>query len=231
LKAGVSVLLEKPMAHDIESGRAIVAAAAVSDAVLMPAFRHRFLPALQKMKKLVDEGFIGAPVLFQNVFCGPAFAMKDKWFTKKVIAGGGCVLDTSSHAVDLFRFLYGEICEQKSVTHAHFEGTDVEDAGIITVKAENGAIGTMSSSFVAGDGIAFVDAMGQDGRVVYDYLKPTELRMRKRGEKWETETVETGNGGFAAEIKLFLHAVENGTEPPVTAADAVKCLEVILNAY
>ncbi|NOY75039.1 MAG: Gfo/Idh/MocA family oxidoreductase [Kiritimatiellaeota bacterium] len=231
LTSGISVLLEKPMANDIESGRAIVAAAAESDAVLMPAFRHRFLPALQRMKTLVDEGFIGAPVLFQNVFCGPAFGMKDKWFTKKAIAGGGCVLDTSSHSVDLFRFLFGEVVEQKSVTHAHFEGTDVEDAGIITVKAENGAVGTMSSTFVAGDGIAFVDAMGQDGRVVYDYLNPTELRLRKRGEEWKTESVETGNGGFAAEIKLFLDAVAKGTEPAVTANDAVRCLEVIINAY
>lgn len=231
LKSGISVLLEKPMANDVESGRAIVAAAKDSKAVLMPAFRHRFLPALQRMKSLMDDGFIGAPVLFQNVFCGPAFAMKDRWFTKKAIAGGGCVLDTSSHSVDLFRFLLGEIVEQKSVTHAHFDGTDVEDAGIITVKSENGAVGTMSSSFVAGDGIAFVDVMGQDGRMIYDYMNPTELRLRKRGEEWTMETVETGNGGFAAEIKLFLDAVEDGSTPPVTATDAVRCLEVILNSY
>jgi predicted dehydrogenase len=133
--------------------------------------------------------------------------------------------------VDLFRFLFGEVVEQKSVVHAHFDGTDVEDAGIITVKAENGAVGTMSSSFVAGDGIAFVDVMGQDGRVVYDYLNPTELRVRKRGEEWRNETVETGEGGFAEEIRLFLKAVGDGAAPPVTADDALRCLEVILRSY
>jgi predicted dehydrogenase len=231
LSKGVHVLLEKPQAHSVQSAKNICEAASKSDAKLMMAFRHRFLPAIQKMKSIIDEGKIGKVVFFQNIFCGPAFHMKDKWFTKKAVSGGGCILDTSSHSVDLFRYLVGEIVEQKAVMHTHFEGTDVEDAGIITVKAENGALGQMTSSFVAGDGIAFVDITGQDGRVVYDYLNSAELKYKKRGEsEWEIMEVKP-SFGFGEQIGLFAKAIKDNQEVPSSAKDGLRDIEIIQANY
>jgi predicted dehydrogenase len=230
LEHGVHVLLEKPQASTLEAASAITEATAKSDALLMMAFRHRYLPAVQKIQSMINDGAIGKPVFFQNIFCAPAFNMKNRWFTKKSIAGGGCILDTSSHSVDLFRYLIGEVIEQKAVMHRHFEGTDVEDAGIITVKAENGAIGSMTSSFVAGDGIAFIDITGQDGRLFYDYLTPSELRFKARGKDWEIFKVEPSNG-FAEETALFIDAIRNTTQSPSPALEGLRNLEVIQSIY
>ncbi len=230
LSKGVNVLLEKPQAHSVTSAKRITEAAGKSEAALMMAFRHRFLPAIKKMKEMIDSGKIGQPVFFQNIFCGPAFHMKDKWFTNKAVSGGGCILDTSSHSVDLFRFLIGEIKEQQAVMHTHFEGTDVEDAGIITVKAQNGALGSMTSAFVAGDGMAFIDITGQDGRLVYDYTKGTELKYKKRGEDWEIIAVEASNG-FAEQIAHFAKVINNEETLAITANDGLRGLEVIQANY
>lgn len=231
LSKGINVLLEKPQAHSIESAKRINEAAAKSKAILMMAFRHRFIPANVKMKEMIDAGKIGKVVFFHNTFCGPAFHMKDKWFTKKSVAGGGCMLDTSSHSVDLFRFLVGEIAEQKAVMFKHFENTDVEDAAILSVKAENGAIGAFTSTFVAGDGIAYIDIVGQDGRLYFDYLKPEELKYKKRGgEGWEVIKVAAG-WGFNEQVEHFLKAAAGEQKLAITAHDGLRDIEIIQSNY
>lgn len=231
LQQNVHVLAEKPFAHSVESGRRIMTAAEKSQALLMTAFRHRFFPANQKIREIISEGKIGPVVFFQIIFCGPAFEMKDKWFSKKDIAGGGCIMDTSSHSVDLFRFLVGEVTQQHAVMHRHLEGTDVEDAGIITLKAENGAIGSLISSWVAAECIGLVDITGQKGRVLFDYAKGDEVRLKLRGEKeWEPIPVERGRG-FPEEIKHFLHAIEGKETLSCTGYDGLRAVEIIQATY
>lgn len=231
LQKGVHVLCEKPMADSVERGRQIVQAAEESRSKCMMAFRHRFLPAIVTMKQMLAENAVGKVVFFHNRFYGPAFHMKDKWFTRKAVAGGGCMLDTSSHSVDLFRYLIGEVTESSAVTHRHFDGTDVEDAAILLIKSNDGTLGSLASAFVAGDGAAYIDVVGQEGRLLYDYYQPDVLKHKKRGqEDWQTIPVQPSNG-FTEQIAAFQQTLLDDTEPPVTAQDGLQCLEILFAAY
>ena len=231
LRRNIPILCEKPLAHSVDSAKRIVAAAEESGTVLMTAFRHRFLPAIQTVRRVISQGEIGQVVLFQNVFCGPAFQMKDTWFSRKAVAGGGTLMDTSIHSVDIFRYLIGEVIEQKALTHRHLEGTDVEDASIITLKAESGAIGSLMASWVAGDGMAFIDIVGQEGRVVYDYAQADEVRLKRGGEtQWKVIGVEASNG-FAEEISHFLAALRQELPLSCTGEDGLRALEIIQSTY
>jgi len=230
LGRGVHVLCEKPMAFDVASAHRMRDAAKKSKALLMPAFRHRFLPAIAALRGLVASGEIGDVVFFNNVFCGPMPGMERTWFTKKAVAGGGSLLDTNSHSVDLFRFIVGEIVDQKAVMHRHFKTTDVEDAGILSVKAANGAVGAMESSFVAGRGLAFIHVMGTkglatysygDGQVRYQLTDDAEPKVQSVDESW----------GFAEEIRHFLGAVRGEHTLAVTVEDGVRAMEVICSVY
>jgi len=197
----------------------------------MPAFRHRFLPANVAFRKLITDGAIGNPVLFTNMFFGPAFAMEGKWFTKKAIAGGGCLLDTNSHSVDLFRFLIGEIVEQAGAMHRHFKTTDVEDAGILTVKAENGAVGSMYSAFVAGAGVAYIDIVGMKGRALYDYFTPATLKYRLTEDNDWREIAVAPSDGFTEQIAHFFGAIRSEHALTCTVHDGVRVMEVIDAVY
>jgi len=231
LERNIHVLLEKPLAHSVESARQIVVAAESSDALLMTAFRHRFLPAIQAIREIIGKGKIGPVVFFHNVFCGPAFQMKDKWFSQKAIAGGGTLMDTSVHSVDLFRYLIGEVVEQKAVMHRHLQGTDVEDASILILRAENGALGSLVASWVAGDGMAQIDVMGQDGRVAYDYARADQVRLKRRGETdWETIPVPASNG-FGEEIGHFLKAIQGQETLSCTGQDGLRAVEILQANY
>ena len=231
LERNINVLVEKPLANTIDASKSIAAAAEKSQALCMTAFRHRFIPAIKEIKKMLDAGRIGPVVFMENIFCGPAFHQQHTWFTKKAVAGGGSMLDTSSHSVDLFRFLIGEVTEQHAVMHTHFTDTDVEDAAILTLKADNGALGTLTSGFVAGDGIAYIDLIGQNGRIYFDYTKLDEIRFKERdSEEWEVIPVERSYG-FDKQIAHFAAAV-SGREPlKCTVHDGVRAMEIICSNY
>lgn len=231
LQHGVNVLCEKPLAYDAQTAHAMAEAAKASTAILMPAFRHRFLPAIVALKEMVHSDDFGDLVLFNNVFCGPAFDMEGKWFTKKAIAGGGSLLDTNSHSIDLFRFIAGEVVDQKAVMHTHFKTTDVEDAGILIVKSESNAIGSLQSSFVAGSGMAVIDIIGTKGRVVYDYDKGSEIRYKKTEDtEWTVRTVQE-SWGFIEEVKHFIGAIKGEHELACTIHDGVRAMEIICSVY
>ena len=229
LKHDVHVLCEKPMAFDAASARRMEAAVKKSSAQFMPAFRHRFIPGNLLLRKIVASGKIGDVVLFNNIFCGPALGIEHKWFTKKKIAGGGCLLDTNSHSVDLFRFIVGEIVEQKAVMHRHFKTTDVEDTGVLIVKAKNNALGTMQSSFVAGVGLAFIDIIGTKGRVRFEYGDRVLYRLTK-DQDWTVKPVKA-SGGWMEQIRHFLGAVKGKHPLSCTVHDGVRDMEIITAVY
>lgn len=229
LKRGIHVLCEKPLAHNVASGQRIANAVAASEALFMPAFRHRFLPAILRMRDIVASGEIGEPVFFQNVFAGPNPGMKDRWFANKDLAGGGVLMDTCPHSVDLFRFLLGEVAEQKALFHAHFEGTGVEDAGSIALRAESGAVGSLGASWVAGASQAFVTIVGRNGMVSYNYLNNKELHVQVNKEP-RVEEVQPSTG-FPEEIEHFREVIRNGTNPVCTVHDALRALEIIQAVY
>lgn len=97
------------------------------------------------------------------------------------VSGGGSMLDTSSHSVDLFRYMIGEIESQTALYSKHFEKSDGEDTAILLVKSVDGVIGSLSSCFVAGAGKAFIEVTGLGGVLTYDYFKPEEIMYKKRG--------------------------------------------------
>ncbi|MHB9134696.1 MAG: Gfo/Idh/MocA family protein [Armatimonadota bacterium] len=231
LEHGVHVLCEKPLAYDAAAAHRMRAAVAGASVLLMPAFRHRHIPANIALRDLIASGKIGQVVLFNNLFCGPAFNMEGTWFTNKSVAGGGCLLDTNSHSVDLFRFLVGEITEQQAAMHRHFATTDVEDAAILCVKAKNGAVGTLQSSFVAGAGMAIIDVIGTKGHAVFDYLERDYLRYRLTEDKDWTKIPVTPSGGFLEEIHHFLGAIHGEHTLSCTVEDGVRVMEVINAVY
>ncbi|MBN1674232.1 MAG: Gfo/Idh/MocA family oxidoreductase [Kiritimatiellae bacterium] len=231
LAHGIHVLCEKPLAHTVESGRRMVAAAAGSGALLMTAFRHRFLPAIQTLRSLLSGGCVGKPVFFFNTFCGPGFGMKDRWFSKKAIAGGGTLMDTSSHSVDMFRFLFGEVKAQQAVLCRHQPEIDVEDASVLSLQAQDGTIGTLRASWVAGDGVAMVEIIGQAGRLVYDYGQADTIRAKTRGAgEWESVPVDKRRG-FEEEIAHFLGAIRGEHALSCTGQDGLRALEIVQACY
>lgn len=230
LGAGLHVLCEKPLAATLADALAIENAAAGSGSIFMTAFRHRFLPAHQTMKRLLLERGLGKPVIFQNIFGGPSRESAGKWFCNQTIAGGGVFLDTCVHGVDLFRFYCGEIQTCSGQAVRDFAGTSVEDSGVMTLRAQGGTLGTVSGSWNIGTWRMAVELLTENGRVLYDYADPLRIVVEDANGTIESVPVVKSEG-FQEQAAYFLSCIQTGTPAEPGALDGRRAVEVITGLY
>ncbi len=140
LKAGVHVMVEKPMAMNAVEAQAMVDAAAQSEALLMVAHCFRFDPEVQWLKAQADAGRLGQ-IIRSKSYGVHANWGPGGWFTQSQYAGGGAIADMGIHALDTVRYLLGD--PQPISVYArigtYYGDFDVDDTGIIIVNWDNGA--------------------------------------------------------------------------------------------
>ncbi|MGH2343703.1 MAG: Gfo/Idh/MocA family protein, partial [Chloroflexota bacterium] len=108
LDAGKHVLLEKPLAHSIEDGAAIVQAAERSNRVVMLGFNHRFNPSAQALQRAVAAGRLGTLYYARARWLRrDGLPPRASWFTSRAAAGGGPLIDIGVHMLDLALHMLG----------------------------------------------------------------------------------------------------------------------------
>lgn len=228
LEAGVAVLCEKPMAISVAECEQMVATAERTGALLMVGFCHRYQPEIEAMREAIARGDIGTPLAFRNRFAGPLRGVQDLWFSKRAVAGGGVLMDTCVHSVDLFRCLVGEVSDVRALT-ASTAGLEVEDTAVLSLRAESGVLGVIEASWRTQPGEAVVRVEGTAGALVMDYQS---LRFTRRTPDGATEPIDVSPGNrFTRQAAHFLACVRGEEKPRVTGEDGVAAMRVLAAAY
>ncbi|RDB23614.1 D-xylose 1-dehydrogenase (NADP(+)) [Hypsizygus marmoreus] len=95
VKAGKNVLCEKPVTCNAAELRSLLAAVKEHDVFFMEALWTRFQPLTLEVKKLIDEGSLGAPVVLHADLSGD-FDIQNIPTTHRILdpaLGGGALLD------------------------------------------------------------------------------------------------------------------------------------------
>jgi predicted dehydrogenase len=231
LTAGCHVLCEKPLAQNPTEAR-ILLETARAGGILMTAFCHRFHPPVAALKALIDAGELGEVMMFRNRFAGPFGGVENTWFARPSVSGGGCLMDTSVHSVDLFRFLVGEVATAKG------SGTSVigalkgkaEDTAAMLLQAESGAVGVIEASWALQGGVNVVEVYGTKGVGFVHYWDGFESRYKTESMEDFAPLPEDGDR-FVGELTHFTEAALGRTELAVTGHDGLRAVEVIYEAY
>src|ERR1022692_3643596 len=111
LAAGKHVLCEKPTALKPAQVEAMIAAAKAVDRRFGVAFYRRLYPAVARVRALLRQGAIGQPTLVW-VSCHGWFNEREvshrAWLFDPVLSGGGPLMDTGSHRIDLLNYIFGQ---------------------------------------------------------------------------------------------------------------------------
>jgi predicted dehydrogenase len=109
LRAGLSVLCEKPMALSVSEGRAMIAAAKSTSRLLAIGLTRRFFPATRIICDIFSAGMLGDVVSFEcfegNDFHWPVSSLDS---FRKDVAQGGVLLDIGVHTLDLLSWWWGQ---------------------------------------------------------------------------------------------------------------------------
>ncbi len=107
VQAGAHVLCEKPLAFDLDDGRAMVEAAEAAGRSLAVGFNHRYMSAVQEVRRFVDEGRLGAPVCARGSMLETAIPWWGPHHIREV-SGGGAIAATAVHMIDVLTWLAGD---------------------------------------------------------------------------------------------------------------------------
>ena len=124
------VLLEKPLAHSLDSAERIAEAAADADGHAMVGFNNRFANTVRIVRNRIERGDLGEVTHVEaNYVRRRGIPGRGSWFTRRQIAGGGALIDLGVHAIDLALHLLGypPVNEVNGVARGEF-GADEEYA-------------------------------------------------------------------------------------------------------
>jgi predicted dehydrogenase len=184
IAAGKHIYTEKPVAPSVTKGLELVRAADARGLKHGAVEDKLFLPGLQKLAYLMDIGFFGRIVGFKLEFGWWVFdgvhtpAQRPSWNYKKA-GGGGLMFDMYPHWRYIIESILGRI---KSIVSAAWTATperidengqryavDVDDSVATLVELENGAFGTILSSWatrVRRDDLFTLQVDGTNGSAV-----------------------------------------------------------------
>jgi predicted dehydrogenase len=110
LRMGIHVFCEKPMAITSEECDQIQAAVRETGRVFCINLFRRWFPSVQEIKRMVDAHVLGALTSFEATEGAPYGwpAMSFSFFDRK-ISGGGVLMDSGVHTLDLLQWWLGPI--------------------------------------------------------------------------------------------------------------------------
>jgi predicted dehydrogenase len=149
LERGLHVFCEKPPGRSVEDIRQVIACERrYPHLKLMYGFNHRYHESVQEALKILRSGELGRVINLRGMY-GKAklitFNQPD-WRTRRVVAGGGVLLDQGIHMVDLMRLFAGEFAQVHSfISNSHW-GYDVEDNAYALMRTAEGTVAMLNSS-------------------------------------------------------------------------------------
>ncbi|HTU95767.1 MAG TPA: Gfo/Idh/MocA family oxidoreductase [Solirubrobacteraceae bacterium] len=129
MSAGVSVLIEKPLAATVESAREIVRLAEAHGVHGAVGHVERFNVALQEMRRRVVDGQLGRLYALSTIRSGPYSGR---------VRDVGVIKDLATHDIDIVGWLSDSRIAQVSAQTQHFSGQEYEDLVLVTGSLESG---------------------------------------------------------------------------------------------
>jgi levoglucosan dehydrogenase len=192
IEAGKPVLVEKPLALDIEQGEKIAKASRDAGVPVGMIFNYRFIPAITHARQLIDEGFLGQIYQFQIEYLHSGYQDPSRpmgWKLRKAQSGGGALVDLGSHLIDMTRYLLGDVDQVLATTQTYvhrrpseagssqMESVDVDDAVWLQIHLVNGVFGTMMATRFATGAVDDLNLLihGQNGAIRFHLQEPNWL--------------------------------------------------------
>ncbi len=248
LRAGLHVMVEKPMAMNAREAWRMTAEARKRGLKLMIHFNQRFDVHSQQCRRIVERGDIGAPC-YARTGWRRAFGIPGGWFSRKERSGGGPLIDLGVHMLDVTRFIMGNpaatavsahICSVLGRELCRLQGRhfDVEDFATAMIRFENGVAMDLEVSWAmntADPESRWIEVYGTEGSVVFrtgfQYETPYLAVVRTRNGKMK----QVNRLPAAPDAKWphihFARAILEDKPLPVTPEEGAEIMEILDAVY
>ena len=245
LEANCHVLVEKPAAMTPDDARALVALASKNELMLGVAFQNRLNPAIQCLRKAVEQGRFGqiTTATIRLRWCRYQDYYNDGWHgTWK--NDGGVINQQAIHHVDALRWLMGPVDSVCATMENRINVLEAEDTMVAILRFSNGAVGTIeattaarprdfeaSLSIIGSGGVAVIGGIGLNHVETWEFIDP----LNSDTEVITSSSVDVPNGYGMSHGPLLQAIIDSlnggGTIPPVSVDESISTTELIHALY
>ena len=206
--AGKHVLVDKPFTLSVAGGRRAIEAAEAAGVVLMVGHQRRRLPAVRRIRALIDQGDLGAPLLASSVFAVPR-GFPANWRADPAESPLGGMTGLGVHMVDTFHYLVGPVARVSAFSNAVLAGEPCDHATGLLLEFESGAVGTLLTSHYN----ALVEELSIHGTAssAFSQNEGARLLVQARREIHRSEVPLEANDALAEQVAEFAGAIRGGS--------------------
>lgn len=194
---GAHMIVEKPITDSLEDADAIVNAADARGVKIAMAHKYRYNDKFRRIKRLMDEGFIGTPMEVRG------------WGSQDNRVGGEDMIVLGTHEFDMVRYYCGD--PQWCFASVTEGGRDIT--------REDVHLGTGEPVLVAGDSIRAIYQFPHNVQFQWSSVKtPDNFRGRRGLTIYGTQRIiafHHGPGPAYLDSPLTLHLDEKGIWKPL----------------
>ncbi|WP_428261291.1 Gfo/Idh/MocA family protein [Haliangium sp.] len=174
LAAGKHVLIEKPMAHDVDACERMIAAAEDAKRVLLVDHTFLYTGAVRKIREIIDSGSLGDVYYFDSVRVNLGLFQHDC----------NVIWDLAPHDLSIMLHLIDDRPVRVSALGASpiDMGKNIESIAYITVVFAGGIIGHVHVNWLAPVKVRKTLIGGSRQMIIYDDIEPdTKVQVYDRG--------------------------------------------------
>ncbi|MHC1740106.1 MAG: Gfo/Idh/MocA family protein [Anaerolineaceae bacterium] len=241
MKAGIHVMVEKPMALNVDEAKLMVQASNETACTLMVGHCWRYDSEVNWLRDQVNLNRLG------NIVRTKGYGIHENWgpsgwFVEKKLSGGGALVDMGIHAIDTARYLLGDP-EPESVyaqLGTFYGSYDVDDTGLIIINWKGGAVSYIESGWWQpfSDGPeAATQLFGLKG---YGSIFPTCLRIPNLANE-SVEVIENGYQHpreehceqimYDQQMSHFVTCINEKSTPNSSALKGLTNMKILAAAY
>jgi len=240
-QAGKHILCDKPMAMNSIEAKEMIKASKDNGVNLMIGFMMHFHSCSLRAKQLIKEEVIGKVVVADAQISWLNPPKEGAWRYNPKFSGGGCLMDSGCHAIDLLTFLLGDIVEVSAFVDNVTFDYPVEDTVVAVLRFAKGGYAFLNNCFSTnGDNKLFL--YGNKGRLTISGALGTgpkgKIEGIINGKKIEEiihserrEYPVTFKDPYISEIEHFSKVILEATKPIMFGEEGLKNMRIVEAIY
>ena len=246
MRAGLHVLVEKPLAVHTSAADEMIRVAEETGLVFSVMFQQRTRPEIQAAHKIIQEGRLGEiyrTLLIEGRFRSQAYYDTADWRATWEGEGGGVLANQAPHLLDLFVWLGGQPSRVIGRMQTRQHDIETEDEASAMLEYPNGAAGYLYTSVNELPQSNRIELCGEYGKLVITgggevefWEVPAGVKAFSRGAETRKSTTEVNkvdveivpaDAGHAALTRNTARAILYGEPLVAPGPEGIRCLELV----
>jgi len=239
--AGKHVLVEKPAARTIEEIEELQRLAKEHSVLVRVGFNHRYHPALQQARQMVDDDAIGDLMYIRAKYGhGGRIGYDREWRSDPKLAAGGELVEQGIHIIDLANWFFGFFTYIDGFASTQFWDQELDDNATMILKTIDKKFATLTVSCTEWKNIFCFEIYGKKGKIEINGLggsygteRLTYYKVRPEMGPPETVSWEWPfeDRSWELEMQEFLEDIKQNREPEAGLEAARKAWRIINKVY